>query len=140
MRHLSQIFKALSEPTRLEILALLFLHGELCVCDVEEALGVTQSKASRHLRYLLGAGLVGDRREGLWVRYRIQPAPSEDQRIVLDAARRLLTDERAAEVEARYLRWITAKHALTDLATTAEGGAARGARGPAPVTPLATAS
>ncbi|NIP15053.1 MAG: ArsR family transcriptional regulator, partial [Pseudomonadales bacterium] len=38
---------------RLNILALLFGHGELCVCEVERFLRVSQSKASRHLRYLL---------------------------------------------------------------------------------------
>ena len=38
MRLLSQTFKALSDDTRLEILALLFRHGELCVCDVEAIL------------------------------------------------------------------------------------------------------
>jgi ArsR family transcriptional regulator, arsenate/arsenite/antimonite-responsive transcriptional repressor len=47
---------------------------ELCVCDIMGALGITQSKASRHLRYLFNAGLVTDRREGLWMYYRISVA------------------------------------------------------------------
>ena len=104
MRQLSQIFKALSEDTRLDILALLFRHEELCVCDAEAVLGVTQSNASRHLRYLHAAGLVEDRREGLWVRYRVTQRPTVEQRIVLEALRAVLTDDRLAALEARYQR------------------------------------
>lgn len=109
MRQLSQTFKALSEDTRLDILALLFRHGELCVCDAEAVLGVTQSKASRHLRYLLAAGLVEDRREGLWVHYRVTQRPTAEQRIVLEAVRALLTDDRVAALEARYERRVAEK-------------------------------
>ena len=72
-------------------------------------LGVTQSKASRHLRYLHAAGLVEDRREGLWVHYRVTQRPSAEQRIVLDAVRALLSDERVATLEARYERRVAEK-------------------------------
>jgi ArsR family transcriptional regulator, arsenate/arsenite/antimonite-responsive transcriptional repressor len=109
MRLLSQTFKALSEETRLEILALLFRHEELCVCDVEAILAVTQSKASRHLRYLLATGLVQERRDGLWMRYRIVEQPGPEQRAVLDTARMLLTNPMVADVEARYERWMAKK-------------------------------
>ena len=71
MRELSDIFKALGDETRLQILALLLEHGELCVCDIENVIGASQSKTSRHLRYLLHAGLVQDRREGVWQHYSI---------------------------------------------------------------------
>lgn len=109
MRLLSQTFKALSEDTRLEILALLFRHGELCVCDIEAILAVTQSKASRHLRYLQATGLVEGRRDGLWMRYRIAERPGPEQRLVLDTARALLNDSLVAEVESRYARWMAEK-------------------------------
>ena len=79
------------------------------VCDAEAVLGVTQSKASRHLRYLHGAGLVGDRREGLWVHYRVTENPTAAQRLVLDAARALLTDDHLAALEARYTRRMAEK-------------------------------
>jgi DNA-binding transcriptional ArsR family regulator len=58
MTTLANKFKALSEDVRLQILALISQHGELCVCEVERLLEISQSKASRHLRYLLNAGLV----------------------------------------------------------------------------------
>ena len=83
MEAIAQLYKALSEPARLRILALLLRHGELCVCDVEAALGATQSKASRHLRYLAGAGLVRDRRDGVRVLYRVVEEPSGEVARVL---------------------------------------------------------
>ncbi len=52
MRGLAQVFRALADETRLEMLALVMSHGELCVCDLEQVLGISQSKSSRHLRYL----------------------------------------------------------------------------------------
>jgi ArsR family transcriptional regulator len=75
-------FKALSEGLRLQIAALLIEHGELCVCEVERFLGVSQSAASRHFRYLASAGLVESRREGQWVYYRMA-APADEPHAVL---------------------------------------------------------
>ncbi len=64
-------FAALAEPTRLRTLVLLVLRGELCVCRLVAALGVSQPKMSRHLAFLRDAGLVRDRRQGQWVHYRV---------------------------------------------------------------------
>lgn len=71
MRELVEIHKALADETRLRILRLLQELGELCVCDVETGLDVSQSRASRHMTQLRQAGLVEDRRDGQWVYYRI---------------------------------------------------------------------
>ncbi|UCC75242.1 MAG: winged helix-turn-helix transcriptional regulator [Gemmatimonadota bacterium] len=92
MHDLALQFKALSEDVRLQILALIFRHGELCVCEVERFLEISQSKASRHLRYLLNAGLVEDRRDGLWVYYRAAEPTQEKQRALLSVLRQLLAD------------------------------------------------
>ena len=62
MKETASFFKVLADEARLKMLWLLFNHRELCVCDFIEVLGVTQSKASRHLRILYRAGLVTDRR------------------------------------------------------------------------------
>jgi ArsR family transcriptional regulator len=67
---LEGLFKALADRTRLRILALL-ARGEVCVCEIHEALQVPQPTASRHLAYLRKAGLVATRRRGLWVHYRL---------------------------------------------------------------------
>lgn len=68
MEHIATIFKALSDPTRLRILSLL-RHGELCVCDLTEAMQIPQSTISRHLSSLKNAGWVKPRRSGKWMHY-----------------------------------------------------------------------
>ncbi len=70
MDELVNLFRALSDKTRLRILKLLEM-GELCVCDVVAALNAVQPKVSFHLNVLKKAGLVKDRREGKSVYYRI---------------------------------------------------------------------
>ncbi|MEH2074985.1 MAG: metalloregulator ArsR/SmtB family transcription factor [Nostoc sp.] len=61
-------FHALSDPLRISVLELL-RQRELCVCDLCEALGVSQSKLSFHLKTLKEAGLVNSRQEGRWIYY-----------------------------------------------------------------------
>jgi len=68
MEEIVRQFKAFSDETRLRILHLL-LKGELCICELMEVLELTQSKVSRHMAYLKNAGLVKDRREGVWAYY-----------------------------------------------------------------------
>lgn len=68
MKEELNLFKALSDETRLRIMVLVS-EKELCVCQLEWALGLTQAKVSRHLTILKNAGLVKDRREGLWIFY-----------------------------------------------------------------------
>ena len=70
---LSAIFGALADPTRLRLLLLLADQGELCVCELTHALTEFQPKISRHLAMLREAGIVLDRREGLWIHYRVNP-------------------------------------------------------------------
>ena len=69
----AKIFKALADETRLRILALL-LEGELCVCEIIAALELPQSTVSRHLAYLRNSGWVLDRRQGVWMYYRLNDA------------------------------------------------------------------
>lgn len=69
MKGVAKIFKALSDETRLRIVALLQIGGELCVCDLMEVLDMPQSTVSRHLAYLRNSGLVDDRRKGVWMYY-----------------------------------------------------------------------
>ena len=70
MKEAIKIFKALSDPTRLRIVKLLE-NGELCVCQLTAALGMGQSRISRHLSILKECGLIEDRRAGKWVHYRL---------------------------------------------------------------------
>ena len=96
MRDVAQFLKVLADEARLRMLWLLFNHRELCVCDIVEALNITQSKASRHLATLRHAGLVVDRKEAAWSYYSICPAENQLERAVLDALRAKLADHPGA--------------------------------------------
>ena len=67
-------FAALAHDTRLRCMLLLLAHDELCVCELTHAIGAAQPHMSRHLAQLREAGLVSDRRAGLWIHYRVNPA------------------------------------------------------------------
>ena len=109
MRALAQVFRALADETRLEMLALVSRHGELCVCDLEQVLGISQSKSSRHLRYLKNAGLLDDRRAGLWVHYRIASGLGPERRVIVAALKRVFTADRTAALEQRFEHWARKK-------------------------------
>ncbi len=70
MKEKARIFKALADETRLRILTLL-IEGELCVCEIMAALELPQSTVSRHLAYLRNSAWVSDRRQGVWMYYRL---------------------------------------------------------------------
>lgn len=79
------LFSALAHDTRLRCLMLLVQHEELCVCELTHAIGAAQPHISRHLAQLRELGLVSDRREGLWIHYRIHPELPEWVMAVLRA-------------------------------------------------------
>ena len=91
------VLSALAEPTRLEAMRLLADGSEHCVCELMRRLGATQSRMSRHMQVLKRAGLVVDRRDAQWVRYRINPDLPPPLILLLEAAleRRILVKEDA---------------------------------------------
>lgn len=80
------VLSALAEPTRLEAMRLLADGSEHCVCELMRKVGATQSRMSRHMQVLRQAGLVVDRRDAQWVRYRINPDLSPPLVRLLEAA------------------------------------------------------
>ncbi len=68
MKSISEAFKALGDPTRLEIVKLL-VGKEMCVCDIINSFKVSQPTISHHLRVLKQAELVKDEKEGKWIYY-----------------------------------------------------------------------
>lgn len=70
VKEIVKVLKALADETRLRVLKVL-MQGEFCVCELVDALEVNQSNLSRHLAVLKNAGLVSDRKEGLWVYYTV---------------------------------------------------------------------
>lgn len=67
---MENLFKALSEPNRLRILSLL-IHGEMCVCEIEYSLKLTQSCASRHLNALKQCGILEKYKQAQWTYYKM---------------------------------------------------------------------
>lgn len=67
----AQVLKAMAHPSRLAMLEAL-ADGERCVCDLQKIVGSDISTVSRHLAVMKAAGLVQDRKEGLWVHYRLR--------------------------------------------------------------------
>jgi ArsR family transcriptional regulator len=74
MKDFVSVMKALADPMRIKIVKALETR-EMCVCEVQAALGVPQSTVSKHLKMLEEAGLVASRREGLWINYYLPAEP-----------------------------------------------------------------
>jgi ArsR family transcriptional regulator len=94
MNNAIDILAALAEPTRLAAIRLLWDGREHCVCELMRELGASQSRMSRHMAVLKQAGLVVDRRDAQWVRYRRAPGLSRDVAAVIDAALALPASQR----------------------------------------------
>jgi len=65
-----RVMKALADRSRVKIIKML-QNREMCVCELQAALGLAQPSVSKHLRILEDAGLVERRKDGLWVNYRL---------------------------------------------------------------------
>jgi ArsR family transcriptional regulator len=79
-----ELFHALSDETRLEIIELL-RRGERCVCELTDTLDAAQSRLSFHLRVLKDAGIVRDRKDGRWVYYELDPEVFEETEALVSA-------------------------------------------------------
>ena len=92
------ILSALAEPTRLGAMRILADGREHCVCQLMARLDASQSRMSRHMQVLKQAGLVLDRRDAQWVRYRINLDLPRSLTCLVEAAleRPIMVRERAA--------------------------------------------
>lgn len=79
-RDLARRLKALSDPTRLQLVQLVAAHpgGRACICDLTEPLGVTQPTVSHHMKLLVESGVVTREQQGKWAYYAIQPEALDD--------------------------------------------------------------
>ena len=68
MKDFIRVLKALSDPNRVKLVKIL-QQRVLCVCEMQALLGIAQPTVSKHLKILEEAGLVGRRKNGLWVNY-----------------------------------------------------------------------
>ena len=104
MRDTVKAFKALSDETRLRILNLL-LERECCVCEVMQALDISQTRASRNLSVLYYAGFLNLRKDGLWSLYSIDRAGMEEYYSdLVNAVRKALEGNKVVDAERERLR------------------------------------
>jgi len=104
MEQYTEIFKALSDETRLRIVHLLITaEKELCCCEIADSLGESQYNISRHLRILKNAALIKNRKEGRWVYSAIANSGDAFKKILFEAVSSLPKTEKLKEDE-RNLR------------------------------------
>ncbi|SEH03471.1 ArsR family transcriptional regulator [Nonomuraea solani] len=81
---LAEMFRALGDPVRLELLSMIVAYGEPCVCDLTKAFELAAPTISHHLKVLRKAGLVESRRQGTWIHYKAVAARLADLSMLLD--------------------------------------------------------
>ena len=94
MKQYLDLFKALSDESRLRIMVLLS-GKELCVCQIEAALKLPQVKVSRHLAVLRYVGLVKNRRDGLWIYYSLTEPRNKVEENLFECFRKCLRKEKS---------------------------------------------
>ena len=86
MKSFTNIFKALSDQTRLRIMRLLQQAGTaLCVCEIMDSLSENQYNISRHLKVLQHADLIEENKEGRWIFYRLTVHTERFHELLLQA-------------------------------------------------------
>lgn len=103
MQRQIKMLKALGDETRLRILKLL-LKRELCVCELEAALDLPQSKVSRHLTVLRSTGLVEDRRDGLWIFYSLFKPQNDFERSIVQIIKNAFSDSELVKQDEERLK------------------------------------
>ncbi|MGO1228616.1 MAG: ArsR/SmtB family transcription factor [Brachybacterium sp.] len=84
--HLALRLKALSDPTRLQLLSHVAVRGcgDVCACDLAEPLGISQPTVSHHMKKLVEAGLLTREQKGRWAHYSVVPSAFAELRTFLD--------------------------------------------------------
>jgi ArsR family transcriptional regulator len=104
MKELVKIYKALADPSRLRVLNLV-LERECCVCEVMQALEVSQSKASRMLSALYDAGFLKLRKDGLWSYYSVDWDGMEPHlKHILEATQEVFNGNKQMEIDRETLK------------------------------------
>ncbi len=82
---IAPMFKALGDPVRLRLVALIASRPEVCVCDLTGQFAVSGPTISHHLKVLREAGLISGDRRGTWVYYRVDPDALQQLGVLLQA-------------------------------------------------------
>lgn len=112
---MAALLKACADQTRLRLLNLLATEGEVCVCHLVDVLGTNQPKVSRHLAYLKRAGLVSDRKDSLWVHYRLSESLAEHASRLLDCLNSCCVESPEMQQDISRLRQVREAQPLVKL-------------------------
>ncbi len=112
---MAALMKACADQTRLRLLNLLATEGEVCVCHLVDVLGTNQPKVSRHLAYLKRAGLVSDRKDSLWVHYRLSESLAEHASRLLDCLNSCCVESPEMQQDVSKLRQVREAQPLVKL-------------------------
>ncbi len=93
MKQFIRVMKALSDPSRVRLIKILAIKP-LCVCELQDLVGLAQSTVSKHLKVLEEAGLVDYHKEGSWFIYRLTEGEESDYAgVMLENLKGWLSDE-----------------------------------------------
>jgi len=112
MREYLRVMKAVADGTRVKILKML-QHRDLCVCEMQAVLGISQPSVSRHLKLMEDADLVRSEKDGMWSKFRLA-TPEECNaysRVILSALEKWLEDDESVK-EATEMALTVDRHAL----------------------------
>jgi ArsR family transcriptional regulator len=103
------LFKALGDPNRIRIMKMVSVR-ELCLCELREILGLSNSTVSKHLTILRDAGLLLDSKEGKWVNFRVN-ADADQQviRSVISLIGESFNDDDAVRADLKRIRTVDRK-------------------------------
>ena len=114
-QQMTELLKACADQTRLRLLNLLAQEGEICVCYLVDVLGTSQPTVSRHLAYLKRAGLVTDRKDGLWVHYRLSEGLGAHARRILECLGACCAEAPEMQSDVQKLRQVCAAQPIVRL-------------------------
>ena len=103
MKELTRAAQAISDETRVRILNLI-LTQECCVCEVMQALGISQTRASRNLKILYDAGFLNMRNDGLFTLYSLNGANGKFYADLVAGVKKGLAGNRLAQADLARLR------------------------------------
>lgn len=103
LRQTIKAIKALSDESRLRMMALLNSRSYLCVCEIREIIGLSQPTVSSHLKILEDAGLIDHQKDGLWVNYSVSSELDESINTILDGAMSAISQSKLIEDDLRRL-------------------------------------
>ncbi len=97
-----RVMKALSDPNRVKVVKVL-QQRDMCVCEIQEALGLSQPTVSKHLKILEDAGLVQSKRDGLWVCYSLSGGGSPYASSILGNLKHWIEDDPEIKTLREYI-------------------------------------